>query len=276
MPDNLEPIEDQTAKPKRDWLLPISVLVAAVLIAGALIFSAGKKAETPTTANTAPADNYQSSLLSSLPAATATDHILGSLSAPIKIIEYSDLECPFCKQFQTTLQQIMTNYSGKVAWIFRNYPIPQLHPKAPQEAQAAECAAKLGGNDTYWKYIDMIFSVTPSNNGLDPSLLPQIATQVGLDATQFNACLNSAYGQDIVSAEGQAATAAGALGTPFSVVVLDQPLSASAYNVIIGLDQQYPNSPAVFQISPDKKMFTIGGAVPLQFLSRIFDAITKS
>lgn len=276
MPDELEPIENKNVKAKRDWLLPISVLIAAVLVAGALIYSTGKKVEIPTTANTQPTSNYESSLLSSLPAVSGTDHILGDPNAPIKIVEYSDLECPFCKQFQTTLHQIMTNYGSNVAWIFRNYPIPQLHPKAPHEAQAAECAAKLGGNDVYWKYIDTVFSVTPSNNGLDPSLLPQIATQVGLDANQFNACLNSTYGQDIVSTESQEATTAGALGTPFSVVMLNQPLSNNAYNVLITLNQQYPSNPPLFQISADKKMFSIGGAIPLPVLTQVFDALTKS
>jgi protein-disulfide isomerase len=101
---------------------------------------------------------------------TAADHIRGDISAPVKIVEYSDLECPFCKRFHTTLQEIMKSSYGtenKVAWVFREFPLAQLHPKAVKEAEAAECVAELGGNEAYWKFIDKVEEVTPGNNKLD-------------------------------------------------------------------------------------------------------------
>lgn len=99
---------------------------------------------------------------------TKADHILGSIDAPVKIVEYSDLECPFCKQFHNTMQKIMSEYgTEKVAWVFRQFPLSQLHSKAPKEAEASECVAELGGNDAFWKFIDKINEVTPSNNKLD-------------------------------------------------------------------------------------------------------------
>ena len=86
------------------------------------------------------------------------DHIIGDKNAKVVIVEYSDTECPFCKVFHETLHQVVSEYDGKdVAWVFRHWPIPQLHPKAPKEAEALECAAELGGNDMFWKYTHKLF-----------------------------------------------------------------------------------------------------------------------
>lgn len=100
-----------------------------------------------------------------------SDHLRGDPKASVKVVEFSDLECPFCKRFHLTMQQLMEGYSGKVAWVYRHFPLDSLHPKARKEAEASECAAELGGNDGFWAYIDKLFEITPSNNGLDPNLL---------------------------------------------------------------------------------------------------------
>jgi len=99
------------------------------------------------------------------------DHIVGNINAKIIIVEYSDLECPFCKVFHTTMRQVMEKGNGDVAWVYRHYPIPQLHPKAFHEAEATECAWEQGGNEAFWKYTNRLFEITPSNNGLDESEL---------------------------------------------------------------------------------------------------------
>lgn len=84
---------------------------------------------------------------------TADDHVLGDrATAPVTIIEYSDIDCPFCKRLHPTLQALVNE--GKIAWVFRHSPIPQLHPDAYNKAVTAECIAKLGGNDAFWKYLD--------------------------------------------------------------------------------------------------------------------------
>ena len=102
---------------------------------------------------------------------SSDDHILGNVNAKIIIVEYSDLECPFCKMFHNTMHQVVEKNNGDVAWIYRHYPIPQLHPKAFHEAEATECAWEQGGNSVFWKYTDKIFEITPSNNGLDEAKL---------------------------------------------------------------------------------------------------------
>ncbi|MGC9603083.1 MAG: thioredoxin domain-containing protein [Minisyncoccia bacterium] len=207
-------------KQKRDYLLPASILIAGLMVTVALVYNAGKKTENQAAnlADSAAASAQLPSPANMKPISEA-DHILGDPNAPLKIVEFSDLECPFCKVFHATLHQVMQTYAGKIAWIYRQFPIPQLHPKAPHEAQAAECAAKLGGNDKFWAFIDNVFEITPSNNGLDPAELPKIASNIGLDVAQFNSCLASTYGQDKIQNDTADAGNSGAQGTPYAVVV---------------------------------------------------------
>ncbi len=85
-----------------------------------------------------------------------TDHIQGSSSAKVTIIEYSDFECPYCKQFHPTLEKIVKESSGNVRWIYRNYP---LHQHSFERLVAANCVAKLKGDDAFWKYSDLLFTL---------------------------------------------------------------------------------------------------------------------
>jgi len=115
--------------------------------------------------------NEKTPLTTELRPVSSDDHILGNIDAKIIIVEYSDLECPFCKVFHNTMHQVVEKNNPNVAWVFRHYPIPQLHPKAFHEAEATECAWEQGGNKVFWKYMDKLFEVTPSNNGLEESML---------------------------------------------------------------------------------------------------------
>lgn len=207
-----------TPEKRRDWLLPASILIAAVLVSGALVYNVGKK---PADVQPPIVQQPSASLPGpdKMPPVTADDHVLGDLkSASVVVVTYTDLECPFCKRFHPVVRQAVAAYQGKVAWVYRNWPIAQLHPKAPKEAEAAECAAELGGNDGYWKFVDRVFEVTPGNNGLDPAKLPEIAATTGLNRASFDACLSS--GKYAAKVEGQANDAqnAGGEGTPYSVV----------------------------------------------------------
>lgn len=149
------------------------------------------------------------------------DHLRGNVAAPITIIEFADLECPFCKEFHSVLRQIVAAYPGQVSWIYRHFPIDSLHAKARKEAEASECAAELGGNDKFWQYLDALFAVTPSNDGLDPQQLPEIASAIGLDRQQFLTCLSSGkYANKVASELSQALLAGGSGGTPYSVILV--------------------------------------------------------
>lgn len=148
-----------------------------------------------------------------------TDHLLGNQAAPIVLIEYSDLECPFCKTFHSTVKQAVEAYpGGELAVVFRHFPLDNLHTKARQEAAAAECAASLGGNSAFWQYLDEVFAVTPSNDGFDLTLLPVIAEKIGLDSAAFASCLAGPEAAAKVAADVADAEAGGGAGTPFVIV----------------------------------------------------------
>lgn len=147
------------------------------------------------------------------------DHVRGDRNARILLIEYSDLECPFCKRFHPTAQQIVDEYKGEVAWVYRHFPLDAIHSKADKEAEAIECANELAGNDGFWKMTDKIFEVTPSNNGLNLDDLPKLAGEVGLSQSAFKECLDSGKYADHIESDYQGGIKAGITGTPGNILL---------------------------------------------------------
>lgn len=150
---------------------------------------------------------------------TVADHILGNPNARLQLIVYSDLECPFSKRFQSTIKQIADQYKDKIVIAYRHFPLDQIHPQTRTEAQATECAAKLNGNDGFWKLTDKIYEITSSNNGLDLTTLPALASQSGLNQTAFKTCLSSGEMAQTVEAQYQSGLKAGVNGTPGSFLI---------------------------------------------------------
>jgi protein-disulfide isomerase len=212
-------------QPKQGFTLttPMALVVMGVLIAGAILI----KAPSGTTNNAkvvgAPIQQEQvdTTNLEAMNPVTNQDHIRGNPNASVKIVEYSDTECPFCKRFHNTMQEVMKTYGdkGDVAWVYRHFPLDQLHSKARKEAEATECAGELGGNDKFWSYLDRLMEVTPANDGLDLAELPKIAEYVGLDKNKFNECLNSGKYAQKIEEHVQNAQATGGQGTPWSIIV---------------------------------------------------------
>lgn len=209
-------------KPK-DYLLPASIVTAALLVSGALVYSAGKSVSGEASAEKASIAGTAERVIRptqvSLTPVGEKDHVRGERAAEVVVVEYSDLECPYCKQFHNTMKTVVETYGDRVAWVYRHLPIVSLHSKALKEAEASECAEELGGKDAFWKYIDRIFEITPSNNGLDSELLPMIGEAMGMPRTEFEACLSSGRHKARVDEDIKSAEETGARGTPFSVVV---------------------------------------------------------
>lgn len=202
--------------------MPAAIVLAGVLISGAVIYSLNKKSTPRAESESASlAQNIQSapSIDNVKPVSIDRDHILGNPAAPIKIVEYSDTECPFCKNFHETMHQMIQEYDGQVAWVYRHFPLHQIHPKAIPEAEATECVAELGGNTAFWAYLDRIFEITPSNNGLDLALLPEIAEFVGIDRTAFEECFNSRRHAQKIADNYNDAVNSGGRGTPYNVII---------------------------------------------------------
>ena len=218
-------MEHETSQPPvqtTTLTIPIAIIIAGVLIAGAVYLGTSKGASTTAVNNQQPQQApQQTGDLEAMKAISSSDHIRGNPDAPVKIVEYSDTECPFCKRFHTTMKEVMDEYGkdGKVAWVYRHFPLDQLHSKARKEAVALECANEQGGNDKFWSYADRLYEITPANNGLDPAELPKIAQYVGLDVAKFNTCLASTKYEQHIEDVVQNATANGGNGTRWSIVV---------------------------------------------------------
>lgn len=196
---------------------PLAILIAGVLIAIGVY--AGLRGDAPTAPSPQAAQETNENLKKMAPI-SAEDHIRGNPDAPVKIVEYSDTECPFCKRFHETMKQVTAEYGDQVAWVYRHFPLDSLHSKARKEAVASECAAEQGGNTAFWKYLDRWFELTPSNDQTDiDTVLPQIAREIGLDEAQFASCLASTKYDAHVEENAQNATATGGNGTPWSIVI---------------------------------------------------------
>ncbi|MCR4323215.1 MAG: DsbA family protein [Candidatus Azambacteria bacterium] len=199
-------------------ILVIAILIAGVMISGAIYF-AGKSEKPNAAQQTTPSFGGES--LENIKPVGSADHIRGNPNAPIKIVEFSDPECPFCKRFHITMQQIMREYgaSGQVAWIYRQFPIDQIHSLARKETEATECAGGIGGNDTFWEYLDRLLEITPSNNNLDPQELLRIADYVRIDRGQFEECLQRGNYAQHIQDDVDDAIRSGGTGTPYSIVI---------------------------------------------------------
>lgn len=200
-------------------LLPVSIIIAGLLVGGGIYWNGKMAKENPT-----PVEQQKlasQDLAGTLREIDANDHILGDVNARVVIVEYSDTECPYCKVFHSAMLSIMQEYGkeGKVAWVYRHFPIAEIHSRAPKEAEAQECAGELGGNSKFWEYTNKLYEITPSNNELDPKELTKIATQVGLSSTAFDTCLESGQYAPRVNLDVQNAQELGALGTPYSILI---------------------------------------------------------
>ena len=154
-------------KPDDNLSIPIAIVFAGLLIAGAIVFSEKNSPTTTTAAPSVPSRDQAGADQSNAPveilALREDDHVLGNPNADVVIIEYSDPECPFCKRFHDTMIQVMDQYgkSGQVAWVYRQFPISQLHPNAPKISEAALCVGSLAGNDAFWKFTDIVVEPPP-------------------------------------------------------------------------------------------------------------------
>jgi len=220
-------MEETNQKQPNQYLIPVAILIAGVFVAAALYFTNTNSAPVANTGTNQPAVAQQqpqpSGSTDAVRAVTGEDHIKGNPNAPIKIVEYSDFECPFCKRFHNTMNEVMDKYgeSGDVAWVYRQFPLEQLHPvKAMAEAVASECAAELGGNDAFWQFADRFMELTPSNNQTDiETVIPQIVKEIGLDQTAFQTCFTSGKYDQHIQDDIDNAVATGGRGTPWSIMI---------------------------------------------------------
>ena len=136
------------------------------------------------------------------------DPVLGSASAPVTIVEFSDFQCPFCQRVMPTLKQVRDAYGDRVRIVWKDFPLTSIHPQAFKAAEAAHCAREQG---KFWEYHDRLFA---NQQALDQDFLKKYASETGLDAAKFNACLDSAKYAERVQAQMGVGTALGVSSTP--------------------------------------------------------------
>jgi len=252
-------------------IIPFSIIIAGGLIALAIFLTLSDK---PDEGLTIEELGYSAEEMESLIDSIGVhNRVLGSEDPDVKIVEYSDLECPACKPFHPILAAIVEEYNGKVAWEFKHFPLPSLHRKATYEAHALECIGQLGGDKAFFIGLDAIYSLTPSNDGLNLNFLPAIAVGAGVDKDEFNACVEEERYMDIVDAHAKEAVAVGAQGTPHSVVYLKNPLSAQQREALEMYDTEVYADRELFPVSEDGKQITLSGMYPYEIMKGALEIV---
>lgn len=154
------------------------------------------------------------------PPITDEDHIRGDKNAPLTWIEYSDFECPFCKRFAPTMEQMMDEFDGQIKLVYRHFPLSFHDPLATTQAEATECANEFKGSDGFWAMHDYIFETTSSNgNGMTENQLVTFAGELGINESKFQTCLDDDRYIEHIQADLAGGSAAGVSGTPGSFFI---------------------------------------------------------
>ena len=219
-------MEQETLQQNKNNLsVPIAIVIAGALIAGAVFLSNGKNSGATTANNSGnqvqaqPAGNQPTGPVD---VSADDDAVLGDPNAPVTLIEFSDFQCPFCRKFYTdTLPQIKKEYilTGKAKLVYRDFPLVQIHPGATPAAEGAECAKEQG---KFWKMHDAIFD-EQEKQGLGTVQftaddVKKWAGKIGLNTSKFNQCLDSRKYKQEVEKDLADGAAAGVNGTPATFI----------------------------------------------------------
>lgn len=196
---------------RRDYLLPGAIVLAGLILACTVYVIRMDRSPALTMGNP-----------DTVRPVSPADHILGNPEAPVKLVEYADIDSEYSKQFQATMQQLMSEYAagGKVAWVYRHFPLLDQHAGAGSHAEAAECAAFLGDNDAFWRFIDALQAEAPKDNQFNPAGYADVAARLGLPTTEFMQCLSAGRFTKKVYEDSTNALTAGAEGAPYTIVLV--------------------------------------------------------
>lgn len=141
------------------------------------------------------------------------DRILGNKEAKVTVVEYSDFQCPACAAYHPMVKQLAEDYGDRVMWVYRNFPLKQIHANAELAALAAEAA---GRQDKFWEMQDMIFENQKewSDEGSAKAIFVKYANALGLDAIRFENDLESKEVEDKVDKDYQSGQKSGVNATP--------------------------------------------------------------
>jgi protein-disulfide isomerase len=132
----------------------------------------------------------------------------GPASAKVVVVEFGDFECPYCGEEEPIVTQMLTDYEGRIRFVFKEFPLASIHPYAELAAEAALAANAQG---KFWPYHDALYA---NQTALSRSSLDKYATDVGLDLTKFDAALDNGTFASAVAADVAQGTTLGVGGTP--------------------------------------------------------------
>lgn len=139
------------------------------------------------------------------------DYIQGDENATVTLVEWSDFECSYCASLAPTLEKVLADYDGQVRLIYRHFPL-SFHTSAQKAAEAAECA---GDQDKFWEMHDVMFN---NQSALSVDSLKGYATELGLNSTTFNDCLDNGTHEQKVLDDFTEGTKVGVQGTPATFI----------------------------------------------------------
>ena len=141
-------------------------------------------------------------------AVSAKDHIQGDPKAPVTLVEYGDYQCPSCGQAYPIVKRLQKHFSKRLSFVFRNFPLTQIHPYARPAAETAEYA---GAHHKFWEMHDLLYE----NQGrLDDDLLLELSQQLNLDPEELTRALKSKQFEPRVKADFSGGVRSGVNGTP--------------------------------------------------------------
>ena len=143
-----------------------------------------------------------------VPVNIGTDHVRGSIDAPITIVEYGDYECPYTGMAYPVVREIMRRFDEKLYFVFRNFPLREIHPHAQHAAEAVEAAA---AQDKFWQMHDYLFE---HQKALDDHHLLEYAQKVGLDIEKFKREMSGHVYASLINKSLKNGIDSGVEGTP--------------------------------------------------------------
>lgn len=185
-----------------------AVVLAAIVILFAGIVALSNHKTQSKTANQSKANSKNSS-------ATLSNHVQGSSSTGVTLVEYADYQCPYCEQYQPTLNAVTSEFKDQIQFQFRNFPLVNVHQNAFAAARAAEAASLQG---KFWEMHDALYVPTNWQSwtvATDPTtFFSQYAKQLGLNVKQFRTDFASSDVNDVINADEAKGTQLGVQGTP--------------------------------------------------------------
>lgn len=210
--------EKETIQISKSGLMTGAVVILAILLVVSIITGGFSGSATGNAAAPSPsAGNNQPNNLPpiNMEALVDDDATKGDPNAPVTIVEFSDYECPFCERFYSQTESlIQTNYidTGKVKFVYRDFPLNSIHPQAQKAAEAAECAGEQG---MYWEMHEKLFTQGVSGG---VASFKQYASDIGLDTANFNSCLDSGEMASEVAKDLKDGQSVGVTGTPGFII----------------------------------------------------------